>query len=489
MSSSSSPKTGKREPRIRVASGVVAYSDGDDACDLMEAMGFTPDGWQRDVMVDWCARDTEDSPSYLTMGLTVPRQNGKNGDIEIFEYYKMIVCGEHILHTAHQVKTANKSFQRLASFFSDPAHPEIKALVANIRRTNGEQGIYLKNGAFIEYSARSRGASRGNTYSIVVFDEAQELKDDQIEALMPTLAASLTGYRQLIYTGTPPGPDSPGTVFERLRSSCLSETCPKKTCWHEWSIEELPDPNSTFADLLPQVYDTNPAMGIRLDEDFTENEFTAMSIDGFARERLGWWAEKATVTAKISEKAWKALEVAPEDAPVADKTCFGVKFSADGSEVALVACDLCGDSFVLGLVATATLADGTRWIADYLSSHGRPESVAAIAIDGLRGRAALVSNLNGVYPRQAIMQTSSRDVISAATMLDEAIRDKVALHLSGAGQEPLNISALTSLERPIGRDGGWGFGGDHAACIEAASLALWACKTTRRDPGGGGVVL
>ena len=37
------------------------------------------------------------------------------------------------------------------------------------------------------------------------------------------------------------------------------------------------------------MYATNPALGIRLSEEFTGEELRTMSADGFARERLGWW--------------------------------------------------------------------------------------------------------------------------------------------------------------------------------------------------------
>ena len=47
-------------------------------------------------------------------------------------------------------------------------------------------------------------------------------------------------------------------------------------------------------------------------------------------------------------------------------------------------------------------------------------------------------------------------------------------------QEALKNSALTSIKRPIG--GGWGFGGEDSAPIEACALALWGAKNTKRDP-------
>ena len=47
-------------------------------------------------------------------------------------------------------------------------------------------------------------------------------------------------------------------------------------------------------------------------------------------------------------------------------------------------------------------------------------------------------------------------------------------------QKALDDSAKTSVKRPIG--GGWGFGGDNSIPIEAACLAYWGAKTSKRDP-------
>lgn len=76
----------------------------------------------------------------------------------------------------------------------------------------------------IEFSARSRQAARVfDGISLVVYDEAQELTDDQVEAIMATLSASATGTRQIIYTGTPPYPGCPGEVFQRRRTVCTTD--------------------------------------------------------------------------------------------------------------------------------------------------------------------------------------------------------------------------------------------------------------------------
>ena len=56
--------------------------------------------------------------------------------------------------------------------------------------------------------------------------------------------------------------------------------------------------------------------------------------------------------------------------------------------------------------------------------------------------------------------------------------------LSHIASPALDDSATGSLKRDVGRDG-WGFAdgpNSMAAPIESASLALWAARTTKRDP-------
>lgn len=490
MSSRQTARIGAQKPRLQVKQKRYYATDGEDAATLAATYANPPDEWQKYVLNDWLARDKQDKPVYITMVLSVPRQNGKNDIIQDFELYKMAVCGEGVLHTAHQVKTANKAFQRLAAIFSDPKNADLQEMVVNIRRTNGEQGIYLNNGGFIEYSARSRGASRGNTYSVLVIDEAQEYTDEQAEALMPTLAASPSGYRQIIYTGTPPSPTSPGTVFARLREQAL-ENPSKSMCFHEWSVKDLPKKGSTYDDLVKDVYEVNPAMGIRMDDDFTRDEFSTMSLDGFARERLGWWSEQKAACV-IRESVWRHSAIPSEEIPDEGKLTYGVKFSVDGSQVSLSVC--CtpedGKSHV-ELLGIHPLDDGLGWITDYLCTEDMEEVTAAIAIDGKNGSDALLNKLSEIYPCQALMLPGTKGVIASANMFKESLLDGSITHWDSPNgeQKALDNSALQAIKRPIGNEGGWGYGGDNSSAIESAALAFWANKTTKRDPTGGCVVL
>lgn len=468
--------TGSQTPRICIEPHRLS-TDGGDAALLMQTYSCTLDPWQRSVVDCWLGKDDRGAYNVTSAGLSVPRQNGKNVCLEARELYGMVVNGERILHTAHQQRTSKRSFRRLESVFTDRRHPELRAVVRNIRYTNGEECIELDNGGMIEFSARSRQAARGfDGISLLVYDEAQELTDDQIEALMATLAASATGTRQVIYAGTPPYPGCPGTVFRRRRTACL-EDAGAHDAWHEWSVE-ADGADSINADDKALWYMTNPSMGAHLTEAFTASELGTMSRDGFARERLGWWAPQLAAAADhpISAEAWDACrsdELKPEG-----KTAYGVKYSADGATVCLAGAVIPADGPArVSMLELRPTSRGTQWLADWLNE--RYKRASCVVIDGRNGVDVLVDKIAGTWRvKNSIVRPTARDMVAATSMLCAAVAEKTVTWY--AKQEALRESAVTSVKRPIG--GGWGFGGDMSAPIEAAALALWGAKTSKRDP-------
>jgi hypothetical protein len=362
--------------------------------------------------------------------------------------------------------------------FTDKHHPEITDIVKNIRYTNGEECIELDNGGTIEFSARSRQAARGfDGISLVVYDEAQELTDDQVEAIMATLSASATGNRQIIYTGTPPYPNCPGEVFRRRRTVCTTDPG-RHDSWHEWSVcaDKIDDINIADTTLW---YMCNPALGIRLDEEFTLEEQRTMSADGFARERLGWWSPIAEhkVDYAIPEAIWN--ECATDETKPDGRTAFGVKFSADGAEVCLAGAVLAGDGSVyVELIERKPTGKGTRWLAEWLNQ--RYNKACCVVIDGRNGCDVLIDRIADIWRMKgAIVRPSVRDVIASVSMLTDALNEK-ALKWNRQ-QDALKESATTSTKRSIA--GGWGFGGENSCPIESCALALWGAKTSKRNPG------
>ena len=466
---------GSREPRLKVIPRFT-YSDGSDAVTLAESYGFFPDPWQSDVLHIWFARDRYGSYAASRVGLLVPRQNGKNGIIEVMEFFSLVILGERILHSAHRVATAKVAFERLEAFFTNSAYPELQALVKSIRYTNGQESIALTNGGRIDFVSRSGATKRGDSFDKLVVDEAQYLTDGQLNALMFTVAAAKE-LPQVVYVGTPPDPSEGafGVVFGRVRSNAIEKKA-KRHAWHEWSVEEIGD-----------VYDkarwaqANPALGIRLRVDTVEQEILDASVDGFARERLGWWSQHSA-SAVVSKDLWNKLVV--KSAPPKDegKLCYGVKFSPDGSTVALAVAQKVNDVVHVEGIKHMSMASGTTWLVGWLSE--RHSKAAQIIIDGKGADDTLIERLKAAGVREQVLQKPrAGDVTTSSSMLLNSVREKTLTHI---GQQALDHSVLNATSRDIGKGGGWGFApisdDVDVTLVEAVALAHWSVKTTRRNP-------
>lgn len=479
-SCSTEPKSrrirGSQEPRIRWEPK-RAYTDGDDAATLAAAYGLNPDPWQRMILDAWLGRDVYDKFTASRAGALLPRQNGKNAVLEIRELYGSAILGERILHTAHEVKTARKAFLRIASFFeNEREYPELAALAASIRRTNGQEAILLTNGGSIEFSARSKGAARGFTVDVVICDEAQFLNDEQLESLMPTMAAAPLQNPQLIMVGTPPNQNTDGEVFGRMRNDGINGSDPKLS-WHEWSVEDYKAVDMSD----PKVWAAcNPALGIRLDISVIEDEFRQMSKEGFARERLSFWFNVAEELKAVKKKSWEAAATdnPPKDEDI-KKTAYGVKFSADGAIASLAVAVKTENGFHVELVEHRSMSNGVGWLVEWLVPRLRTAST--VVIDGLHWSGSLVEQLreNGVRNKLAITLPSANEVVTASSGFIDGLAKGNITHFD---QPALNASALDAEKRMIGNKGGWGFGGEDSTPIEAVSLAQWGVKTSKRNP-------
>ena len=470
---------GSQEPRIRIAED-YELSYGGDAGELADAYGLTPDPWQQTVLDDWFAVDEDGKYIHDTCGLSVPRQNGKNGVLEVRELYGMTVEGERILHTAHEVKTARKAFLRLLSFFeNEREYPELVEAVKCIRKTNGQEAIELTNGGSIEFSARSKGAARGFTVDVVICDEAQELTDDQLEALMPTSSAGPLQNSQLILLGTPPGPTTSGDVFPRTRKGAFGENA-EGTSWLEWSVEEVGD-----------VYDesrweeTNPALGYRLTRKSIEKEIKTMSPEGFARERLGWWAS-GVAKACFKPAEWSKLTAVFTEDEIAEQAewrhAMGVKFSADGASAAIaLAIWKKGATPHVEVLRTDSTAFGIEWAVDMAARAWRKVSV--IAVDGKSNAQTFMNELvDAGVSKKAMCLTGAGNVIAASSMFANAVASGEITHND---QPALNEAVAVAQKRKIGPDGGYGFKSaddTDVTPLEAAALALWGVRTSKRNP-------
>jgi hypothetical protein len=379
----------------------------------------------------------------------------------------MIMHNEQVLYTAHLQKTSTETFEEMAAFFDSP---KIRKYLKDIKTALGREQIILKNGARIKFLARTRNGGRGQHGDTLIFDEAQELDVNSQASFIPAISASRNP--QVIYAGTPPDGESAGEVFRGIRAKALDGGT-TSTSWTEFSVSEIGDPSDR-----QRWADTNPALGFRILITTIEGEYEQMPPDTFARERLGWW------TPVVEHKEDYAISAETWDACAANtpkpngKTAFGVKFTADGSEVALCGAVVAPNGYArIELIDRRPTGLGMQWLAEWLNA--RYDKASCVVIDGKNGVDALVDKIKPTWKhKDSVIRPTAKSVIAAVSMLTDSLNVRTTSWY--APQKDLRESAITSIKRPI--SGGWGFGGENSAPIEACALAYWGAKTSKRDP-------
>ena len=455
-------------------------TEGVYAAELSASYDLVPHEWQRNVLNDWLAVDDDGKLIHNYCVLEVPRQNGKTGASDPRETWGLVKRGEQILHTAQEFQTAKKAFDRLRKKFgtrkNDPfaEYPELNALVDHYTTSAGQMVLDLTNGAHIEFRTRGNNSDmgRGGTFDLVVIDEAQAYTEAQDAALAPLNSAAPSGSPQTILMGTPPlTTGDKGQVFLRSIKRFYKEP-ERKSCISLWGTKEV-------GDVLDKSrwYLYNPSLGYQLLEEALIKDSVTMSPDTFAREHLGFIPENIhSINYAIDKDTWnacKSTEPKPEG-----KTAYGVKFSADGSMVALCGAVIPEDGPArISLIELRPTGRGIGWLADWLNERYRKAS--CVVIDGRNGVDVLVERISDTWRiKGSVIRPSSKDMIAATSTLTNALNERSVtwFHM----QEALNESAVTSVKRPVG--GGWCFGGDNSTPIEAASLALWGAQNSKRNP-------
>jgi hypothetical protein len=474
------PRVGSQTPTYSWCSSYTR-TEGRLASALADAYGLSPHQWQRTILDDWLALDDEGHLLNSMCVLPVPRQNGKTGVCDPRETWGLVHRGEWILHTAQEYQTAKKAFDRLRAKFGDRAndplakYPELNAMVSRYTTSANQMVLDLKNGAHIEFRTRGSNSDmgRGGTFDLVVIDEAQSYTEAQDAALSPLNSAAPHGSPQTILMGTVPDPTSAykGEKFAAIRESLHDEPY-VGGCIHEWAAPEVGDAHD-----VGRWYEFNPSLGYQLLESAMLKDSRTMTAETFAREHLGWWPSNVgKPRMAIDAGAWDACAT---DHPLnPERTCYGVKFAADGSEVMLAVAESRGDVTHVELQERRPMSSGTAWLADWLCE--RTNVGCCVVVDGRSGSQALVERMSDRAPRGFVVTPSSGDVIAAASMLCDAVSERRLTWYRP--QEQLRESATTATRRAIGRGGGWGFGGADPLPIEACALALWGSRTTKRNP-------
>lgn len=435
----------------------------------------------------YLARDENGEFASRTICVSKPRQNGKSYAARFYALWMAAIEQKHVLFSAHHGKVVRTMFRELVDYVT--GNPDFNALVKSIYKAAGQEGIYFADdnghiGGFIEFQTRTNSGARGETYTIIIVDEAQELTYEQLEGLKPTTIATGAADEkgasdpQMIFLGTPPNAKCVGDVFRDYHDNAHGGGA--ALWWIEWAADAVPDMRDKRA-VLDLVYRTNPAMGYRIKESTMFDMMDTMRPDGFARECLGWWTQTAAVVHPIGGNAWAACKT--DNPPRHGVTCFAVKFDPEGARGTIAACinPGGGEPLYVEIVKDSSLGAGINSFVEFLAKVA--PNAAQIVIDGRSNAQTLNERLlrEGVKPR-CIIRPTSYEVASACSGIVNAVKERTVVH---NGSPALALSATATKRRRIGNDGGFGFAStEHAdaSLIEAAALALWAASTTKRNP-------
>ena len=443
---------------------------GDSAIELYRETGRTPQEWQEAIIYDILALNDDDLFVHTKFGYSVPRRNGK-GEILTMRELDALFNGEKVLHTAHRTTTSSSASLRLATLLKEMGLEEVQRVrngevyqnqYAYSKQFGLERITLLETGGVVDFRTRTSKGGLGEGFDLLVIDEAQEYTDDQQSSLQYVVSDS--DNPQIILCGTPPTTVSSGTVFQKLRRSCLAgET--EEIGWAEWSVPVMSDVND-----VSLWYETNPAMGHQLNERKVKAEDKTDEID-FNIQRLGLWLEYNQKSA-ISKKEWSDLCL--DEAPELQKSVHvGVKYSHDGDSVAMsVAVKTKDGKVFVECLDCQSIRNGNGWILEWVKWI-QPKT---IIIDGANGQKILADDLADVGIKKGIVLPTVKDVVKANARFEQGVYEDVIRHCD---QPSLEQAVSNCEKRAIGSNGGFGYKaikeGVEIALLDSVILAFSSC--------------
>ena len=475
MSTSAPALLGSARPRVS-SWPPYAQTYGPEAVKLAADAGLVADRWQADQLDVMLAIHPTGRWVCPEVAMVVPRQNGKGSVYEIRALAGLYLLGEQmIMWSAHQYKTAMEGFRRVLDLID--GSDNLRKRVYKVSNTNGDEGIELhgEGGRRItgrqrlRFIARSKASGRGFTGDCNLLDEVFAFTPEQQAALMPTILARPNW--QVVYASSPPLDAATGEPLFALKDR--GESGEPDLAWSDWGAPFGVDPDDRSQWAL-----SNPSLGIRIAVDTVAKLRRAMSEDGFCREILGVWPQRAA-DAIISADEWHSL--ADLSSQIAGPLALAVDVTPARDFASIAAYGLRDDG--TGHLEVVEHRRGTDWIVSRLLQLRERHGPVAVALDvaGPAGSLLMPLEKAGVTPAEDpehphpgdLCVPTSREAAAACGSLVDAVRQKTLRHID---QPELSTAVLGAKTRPLGDAWAWGrrSTGTDISPLVAATLARWA---------------
>jgi hypothetical protein len=437
--------------------------------------GLHADEWQRDFTVDLLGEREDGRWAAFQAGIELARQNGKGGIYEIRELAGLFLLGENLLvHTAHEYKTAEQALDRMEALIDGCA--DLSRKVKSIKRSHGQEGVYLTSGQSLRYATRTSAGLRGWSIDFLGMDEAMHIKDSMHAATFPTLTARPNA--QILYAGSAVDQQTMenGLVFARLRERGIAGD-DDRLMWVSYGAPfDSPDEVTEEDACNPEYWaDANPAFGIRITGEYVDIERKALGLRGFAVERLSvgdWPAIDETKGQGIDPALWAALADARSE-PL-NPLCFAIDVTPSRGHTSICAAGKRLDG--LSHVEVVDHRPGTGWVAQRMAELVKTHSPSAVLLDQAGPAMSLVTQLQDAGVEVRTISTSEH--ARAFGGFYDAVEQATVRHL---GTADLNAAVKGAIKRPLGDAWAWSRKSSTVdiSPLVAVTLALFGTQSSR----------
>ena len=392
---------------------------------VLEMIGFSPDDWQKEIV-----RKAESS---TTLGVSIPRQNGKT-ECAIMLGLVSGLRGDTALFCGHAGDVVREAYRRACV----ACEPLVEAgVVRPIKKQAGILTIDFVSGGRFLFRIRSASMGVGLTVDRIIFDEAQKMTRQSFEDILPITTTS--SRRSVILMGTPPTDEDlelGTTPFIDLRRKRKGRKATAEAAWVEWGIGDYEQGHTPWT--LAITKRSNPAWKrIPNFSRLFKEEVAVLEDREFARQRLGAWVLPKETEAHdlifTQDETKRALGVT---SPQEGSLWLGIGLIAASQEVALSASD--GRS--VEVITRLPLPDGSLApLADWLEENGRWRRFRTIVVPATPRGKALKGIMSDRHVDLKSLKVSS--VPETATAID-VFRSKVR---NGALKIWKNDDAVFSL--------------------------------------------
>ena len=347
-----------------------------------------------------------------------------------------------LIHSAHEFPTANESFLKMASLFTE--WDELRCKVKKIRYANGEQAIWLTNGARLLYKARTGGSGRGyRKADFLGYDEAQHITAEHVGASGPTRLANRNP--QAWYAGSGGFSTSvQAWKLRRLAMRAMAGLATPRLAYSEFTAQKWKldaDGKVQLENPAPDDRDGwaagNPGFGRWVSEEAMETLSGELTDEVFLREILCCWEPDPGDMVGVALPNWRALEDADSSVVSADSWALAVSPDRSFSAIGVAGRDRRGNLHV----EVWRSDKGTEWVIETISAKYRKKRIP-IRIHQAGPESSFVMPLREAGVE--VVEISTGDLARATGQLLDAAANSSLSHL---GQRELDQAVAGGVLR------------------------------------------